>query len=110
MSDWPVRKRLLAAYAIIVLNGFGGFGLSELVDRRIFIVALAIVVATSVYVALMRCPRCRKHIFRRVRNIGGVEWTSWGGAPLPHFCRHCGWDLTKRYRGERSAPDSAARS
>jgi hypothetical protein len=90
MKGWPVRKKILAIYSLILMNFFGGFFLGVFVDDRIFFLAMAVVCLLAVIVARLRCDRCGSFVFRHRKQFAGLSWTVWGGNPLPKRCPHCG--------------------
>jgi hypothetical protein len=91
-NKWPIRQQLLVAYAVILMNFVGGFGLGVLVDERLAFLGFAVMMAVALYVTLLRCPRCKHRVFKHETRVGGFRWTYWGGNPFPRRCQVCACD------------------
>jgi hypothetical protein len=54
----------------------------------------------------LKCPRCRKPIYKHQTQIGGARFTYWGlsfsgGFLFPHTCTQCGTDLTTSHSARK---------
>lgn len=93
----PVRKRILVAFAVIIMNVVGGLLWAIRIDNRLLYLAAAIVLGCLWFVFATRCPRCGKLIYRKQVDAS----TPISQQIVPRGCRQCGLD----FGGETIKPD-----
>jgi ribosomal protein L37E len=90
-----VREKAFWANLIFVL----GFVVAVIafisIDRRLAFLWPIFGIGVMIYMLLLRCPRCGQWIYKRQTKILGLEFTYYGGNPVPRRCARCGQDLSQ---------------
>jgi len=99
-SRIPIRKLAIVLLILILSNFFGG-SLLAVYYNQVFLWILALPIALSLWLVSLRCPRCRKPIYKKVKVVFGVTFTYWGGFnPIPDKCDRCQFDFGKIYQSK----------
>ena len=92
--DMGIRKKAFCVWVILLTNVIGCFIAGILIDFRIWLyLTPTIMIAGSIYMKrFLRCPRCGESIYKRRIKFWGMDFTYYGGWPVPRRCAWCGMD------------------
>jgi hypothetical protein len=51
-------------------------------------------ICTGMYLTLLRCPRCKQPVYKRIKRVNDIEVSYWGGWIFPKRCSKCDYDLS----------------
>jgi hypothetical protein len=105
ITTWPVRKKMIVLHLLVLVNFIGGFGLWAMTDQQVwFLIGMIACSTAALVLSSLRCPRCHNFVFRHHVRLGGVQWTYWGGNPLPKRCGACKWDFRVPHTAAHTRP------
>jgi hypothetical protein len=90
-----VRKKAFFANAIFLMNAIGGFVAGVMIDFRLTAYVLVVALIFGIYQLTLRCPRCGQWIYKRRAKFLDMDFTYYGGNPVPRYCARCGQDLNQ---------------